>query len=242
MHSYSAPLDAIEVETRQHGTSILFDAIDVDARLQQLGLSKAMLMDALSLGVQGRVNCSHLHPATYPGQAQWADTVLGLRLQVCPANWTAESHQNLPVTIAPDESFGIVVYTGDKDTGRRNGYPSNKTSKGLKTQQAVLRNNLTQEMFPETLPIPKAPPKDVLQTWVLLYHLDASDQQHPVLRAELSFPSLFDKELGKIVDWEERIILDEIDLSDDPSSISINPFDDEPPEVSLDIPVRRKTA
>jgi hypothetical protein len=50
-----------------------------------------------------------------------------------------------------DESFAIVVYTGDKDTGLRHGHPTNKAKKGLKAQQAVLRNTKSGELFPETL-------------------------------------------------------------------------------------------
>lgn len=218
---------------------IMFEEADVGARLHQLGLTKPVLMEALKAGLLQRMNCSPLLPATFPGQAQWAYTVEGLRLQVCAKGWLPESHQNLPVTIAPDESFAIVVYTGDDHTGRRGGFPSNKTSKGLKTQQAILRNNRTGELFPDTLPAPQEVAEDVLKTWVLLYHLDATNPQHPVLRAELSYPSSFDEALGKIMDWEERIILDEIDLSDD--AIAVKPYNDEL-DVPLDVPVRRKTA
>lgn len=218
---------------------VVVEVFDVETRLQKLGLSKAILIEALQMGLQERINCSELVPVTFPGQAQWAYTIEGLRIQLRPEGWAIDSHRNLPVTIAPDESFCIVVYTGDSDTGRLQGFPTNKASKGIKTQEAILRNNLTLELFPETLQTQQATAKDILKTWVLLYHLDASNPLHPVLRAELSYPSSFDQYSGKIMDWEERIILDEIDLSED--SIAIKPYDDEP-EVALDVPVRRKTA
>lgn len=218
---------------------IMFEEVDVDARLDQLGLAKPILMEALKTGLLQRMNCGALLPTTFPGQAQWAHTIGGLRMQLCAKGWIDESHQNLPVTIAPDESFAIVVYAGDNHTGLRYGFPSNKTSKGLKTQQAILRNNRTGELFPDTLPAPQEISEDVLKTWVLLYHLDATNPKHPVLRAELSYPSSFDEALGKIMDWEERIILDEIDLSDD--AMAVKPYNDEP-DVPLDVPVRRKTA
>jgi hypothetical protein len=73
----------------------------------------------------------------------------------------------------------------------------------------------------------------------LLYHLDATNPKQPVLRSELSLPSKFDQKLGKILDWEIRIILDEIDLSGEPEIVKT--YTDEP-EIPLDIPVRRKTA
>lgn len=225
--------------TGYSGSSVLIEHAAVSARLAQLGLSKEILDQALRAGLMQRLNCSPLLPTTFPGQAQWAYTVERLRLQVRAAGWLFESHHNLPVTIAPDESFGIVVYTGDEQTGRQYGHPSNKTSKGLKTQQAVLRNTLNMELFPETIPEEVDEAKDVLKTWVLLYHLDASNSQRPILRAELSFPSAFDVELGKIMSWEERIILDEIDLSDEPDVVKHYSDD---VGVPLDVPVRRKTA
>ncbi|RQO68245.1 hypothetical protein DBR44_16355 [Aquitalea sp. FJL05] len=223
----------------QSVTSILFEQDDVESSLRQLGLTKSKLEDALMWGVQERLNCGPLLPTTFPGAAQWAYTIEGFRHQVGADGWTVESHQNLPVTIAPDESFAIVVYTGDKDTGLRHGHPTNKAKKGLKAQQAVLRNTKSGELFPETLQPQQEPAKNVLKTWVLLYHLDATNPKQPVLRSELSLPSKFDQKLGKILDWEIRIILDEIDLSDDPEIVKT--YVDEP-EIPLDIPVRRKTA
>ncbi|WP_156183797.1 hypothetical protein [Chromobacterium sp. LK1] len=218
---------------------VLWEEHDVAARLQQLSVTKDILKNALTTGVTQRLNCGPLLPRTFPGQAQWAYTVESLRLQVCPDGWQAESHHNLPVTIAPDKSFGIVVYTGDEQTGRLHGYPSNKTSKGIKTQQAVLRNTLTIEMFPETLPQAQDDTSEILKTWVLLYHLDITNQHQPVLRSELSFPSVFDVQLGKITVWEERIILNEIDLSDQPD---VTRLTDDDIGIPLDVPVRRKTA
>lgn len=223
----------------QSATSILFDPDDVQRSLQPLGLTPSVLDEALKWGMQQRLNCGPLLPTTLPGVVQWGYTIEGLRRQVAGDGWTIESHQNLPVTIAPDESFAIVVYTGDKDTGLRHGHPTNKAKKGLKAQQAVLRNTKSGELFPETLQPGQEQAKNVLKTWVLLYHLDATNPKQPVLRSELSLPSKFDQKLGKILDWEIRIILDTIDLSDDPEIVKT--YVDEP-EIPLDIPVRRKTA
>lgn len=223
----------------QSATSILFDPDDVQRSLQPLGLTPSVLDEALKWGMHERLNCSPLLPTTLPGVTQWGHTIVGLRRQVMGDGWTIESHQNLPVTIAPDESFAIVVYTGDKDTGLRHGHPTNKAKKGLKAQQAVLRNTKSGELFPETLQPGQEQAKNVLKTWVLLYHLDATNPKQPVLRSELSLPSKFDQKLGKILDWEIRIILDTIDLSDDPEIVKT--YVDEP-EIPLDIPVRRKTA
>lgn len=217
---------------------IRVEPFDVSSRLQELGgLDALMLLDVLKVGLQARQNCSPLMPVTFPGQAQWAHTIEALRNRLRPMGWTHESHHNLPVTLAPNEAFCVVVYTGDKDTGRKNGYPTNKASKGYKTQQAVLRNNRNLELFPNTLPSSEADAKDVLKTWVLLYHLDTSVPHQPTLRAELSYPSAFAN--GQIMDWQERIILEEIDLSDNPEII--NTGDDEL-DAPLEIPVRRKAS
>ncbi|WP_199154547.1 hypothetical protein [Chromobacterium sp. ASV23] len=220
--------------------SVIADDTLVESRLNQLsGLTKDVLLQALDQGVRQRLNCSPLLPITFPGQAQWAYTIEALRLQVCTSGWKHESHHNLPVTISPNEDFGVVVYTGDEDTGRASGFPSNKTSKGIKTQQAVLRNSLNLELFPETLQNKEESEENTLKTWVLLYHLDISNQQRPVLRSELSFPSHFDIGLGKILAWKQRIILGEIDLSGDPDII--NAYNDDI-DVPLEVPVRRKAS
>jgi hypothetical protein len=180
---------------------------DVEQRLRELDLSIAELHAVGRAAYIAKADCSKLHPPTYPGTAAWATAVLTLRDKKLPHKWRYSDPGNFSVTINDRGRFYIVVATGDQLAGRSHGKePTTKSPKGMKTEAAVAANR-QMSLFPEAIP------EEVLldaelgtyQAFFLL--LNISDRQ---VYIELSSPSDMDK--GKIVGWDERIILPPLDL------------------------------
>jgi len=196
-------------------------------RLQEIfGLTEDAIQDVIMQGLHARTNCSPHHPRTFPGLAQWAETVRALRGKTAPLGWTYSDDNNFPLSIHPSESLVIVVQTGDRETGTR-GTPSNRAPKGANTEDAVAINMRQMSLF-DTIPdftLNLDGDKPIM--WVLLYHVAQNE-----IRFELSLPLKMVG--GKIRSWQERIVFPPITL--DQSDIEIG--DDDGTE--FDVPVERR--
>lgn len=101
--------------------------------------------------------------------------------------------------------------TGDMETGKKDGHPTNQADKGN-----VLQDAIQFELFDMQAG------DSGTQLWVLLYHVERDLNNNPKeIRTELSQPSRFEKK--KIVDWAERIILRVLDIGASP-------------EIGIDVP------
>lgn len=193
------------------------------------GLTGLDIQDVVMQGFMARASCSPHHPRTYPGLAQWAETVRALRDKTVPQGWGTSDRKNFPLSIHPGKSLVIAVQTGDGDTGLTYGSPSNRAAKGATTEEAIAVNQRQLSLFEEA-PLPDIEGGGDSIMWVLLYHV-APDE----IRFELSLPSRIVG--GKIRSWEERIVFEPIKL-DQP--IEIGDEDDNGQE--FDISIERRAS
>ncbi|WEF31825.1 hypothetical protein [Pseudoduganella chitinolytica] len=199
------------------------------SRLEELfGLTIEQVQDVIMAGVHARTNGTPHHPKTYPGYAQWAETVRSLRDVVVPLGWAVTDKNNFPLCVHEERVLSIAVQTGDRETGTT-GIPSNRAPKGASTEAAVAVNVKQLSLFEaEDIPILPSATDDARHImWILLYHVAQNE-----VRFELSLPSKIVG--GKIRSWQERIIFPAIPLGE----TQINFGDDDGPE--FDVSVERK--
>jgi len=199
------------------------------SRLEELfGMTLQQVQDVVMAGVHARTTGTRHHPKTYPGYAQWAETVRALRDIAVPLGWVATDDNNFPLCVHDDRAVSIAVQTGDRETGTT-GIPSNRAPKGASTEQAVAVNIRQLTLFEAedipVLPISNDKARHIM--WILLYHVAPNE-----VRFELSLPSKMIG--GKIRSWQERIIFPAIPLTE----TQINFGDDDGPE--FDVSVERK--
>lgn len=199
------------------------------SRLEELfGLRLDQVQDIIMSGVHARATGTAHHPKTYPGYAQWAETVRALRDVIVPLGWMPTDDNNFPLCTHDERGLSIAVQTGDRETGTT-GIPSNRAPKGASTEQAVAVNVRQLSLFQaEDIPVLPTTTEDSRHImWILLYHVAQNE-----VRFELSLPLKMVG--GKIRSWQERIIFPAIPLD----GIQINFGDDDGPE--FDVSVERK--
>ncbi|HEX4737066.1 MAG TPA: hypothetical protein VH331_05850 [Allosphingosinicella sp.] len=204
---------------------------EVEQRLRELGLSIDEINAVAREAYRARMNCSPLHPPTYPGTAGWATAVFQLRDTCLPKGWRYADPGNFSMTINDKLNIYIVVATGDENCGRPYGKePSTKTPKGMKTEAAVKRQPAFD--FIEAVSDDEVQAGGVAGYMAFWLLLNFSERQ---IFVELSSPAEIER--GKITDWHERNVLPIIDLDTPPISKD-GKFDDGfTPD--LDVPVRR---
>ncbi|MDA0564099.1 hypothetical protein LG943_07130 [Streptomonospora sp. S1-112] len=181
-------------------------------RLHDLSLTLDDLAHALAAGDrESRRYLTKHDPPNMPGLARWAGTVRGLRDRLAPAGWGIDNPGNLPVTLSPDRTVGIVAVTGDEHTGVRSfSSPSTRRPRGIVTLKAIERNR---DRYESQLPlffadeVIEGPVADVAHgvgagtLWILLYREDGYK-----IWSELSLPLTVRKD-GTVNRWHERILL-----------------------------------
>ncbi len=195
----------------------------VAARLRELSptLNEELLLEANMRGLESRLEATPAHSPTAAGTFHWHDYVAALRTELSLQGWEIKNHKNCPFVISPDKSIMLLVMTGDKETGNKDGHPTNQADKGN-----VLQDAIQLELFDMQAG------DSGTQLWVLLYHVERDLNNNPrEIRTELSQPSRFERK--KIVDWSERIILRVLDMGA-PSEIDIVV-----PESPIVVPVER---
>jgi len=176
---------------------------EVNSRLSDLGLDKALLVQAVQQGFAAWPNCTENHPTVIPGIWGWGEAVRALREQLILRGWERSNETNLPYIVNPSRTIAISVATGDADTGRRDGTPSTTSAKGPVTAGAVHRNQLY--LFAEMEPnATDGSANGGRETWMLPMHRDRLDSHE--VRCELSKPINMNQD-GRIDGWVERIIL-----------------------------------
>lgn len=207
----------------------IVDPAEIRQRLLMLSptLDPDLFYEVLLRGYEARLEITDAFPPTAAGLQQWMYTVAALREELIRRGWQMRNYKNCPWAITADESLLFGVVTGDFDTGREHGRPSNQAEKGSVLEAAIQQNQLFSNEDLST----------GSQMWVLMYHLERGVNGDKELRAELSMPSMFDR--GKIVDWSERIIFPPISMDD----LHNSPGDDiAPPASPIDVPVERRHA
>lgn len=180
-------------------------------RLADLGLTEQDLMFALLGGDAEARMWTRLAPPVMAGMARWGKTNELLRIRLVPHGWSADNPGGLPRTISPGGDFALVATAGDAATGLPGDIPSTKYPKGTETIKAIGGNVQMAFDFPgmglgEAL-FAAVSADDVLETWLLLYHV--TDEQ---IFAELSLANGM-SERGFVNSWSERILLRPIELT-----------------------------
>lgn len=214
-------------------TRIVVEPEEVEARLVSLDsvLTQELLLEANQRGFEARLEATPAHAPTAAGTFHWHGFVAALRLALRSAGWSIRDERNCPLVISPDLSMAIVVMTGNSDTGKSYGNPTNQADKGAVLDEAVQRN-IQYQLF-EASALAKLKKGGGTQLWVLLYHVEAGSNGAKEIRTELSLPSDFQRK--RIANWSERIILRP--MTTEPSTPVAAPI----PTIPFDVPVERKT-
>lgn len=205
---------------------------DIQDRLKGLGLERQFLLDAVRQGHLAYISCTLNHPPLLPGILAWGETVKSLREWMAPAGWTRSDDNNYSLLVSPDAKMAIAVATGDEQTGREMGNPSNKARKGRNTRNAVDLNQISFDFgTPLGLPDVLNGADEARSTWILLIH---RDEEGGEVRCELSLPASITD--GHIDSWQERIILGSFPFEDD--IVIVQP---QQPQPDITINVKRRT-
>jgi len=214
---------------------------DRAAKLHVLDLDEAVVNEMVLRGFTKRQTCTALHPPSYPGYSQWAETVAASRELLIPRGWTPSDANNFSRVISPDEKMAVAISTGDDNTARseyRYGeiQPRTKHPKGSETRSAVEINEpptLFDVLTGEPAGRQVAPDPDRMLTWMLLLATTKDE-----IRYELSLPKSQDKG-GYVYEWSERIIFAPIEISSLPTRTDDRDDDDDNGTAGIDVPVER---
>jgi hypothetical protein len=200
--------------------SSISSPVNVTSIFEQVGLNEQILKEAIGAGLSKYLSASKLAPLNAGGSMASFKIIETLRGQLL-SNQTGWSMLNLKgqcLTINANAQITLVVTSGDRDTGLREGQPCTKNGKGCETKNQIRRNigqtfNLFEDdLFEEQQVsdglgfIQKASKIDDHELWVLLYFFDNSKKE---IRYELSLPIGF-KDVGvngkvKVSEWGDRI-------------------------------------
>ncbi len=195
---------------------------EVPTRLWKLhpSLEEGVFYKSNAAGVAARNEATPAHAPTAAGSLHWFYSVAELRTALKARRWSYNNNNNCPLIVSDDKNVMIAVMTGDKDTGRREGYPRNQGIKGVVLDKAIKRNL---ELF-----VGREAGTVGTELWVFLYHVEVGGE----IRMELSLPASFVR--GKIMGWKERIIFSPMNSRAEP--IVVPSF----PNVDIDFEVTRK--
>ncbi|MDO8753433.1 MAG: hypothetical protein Q7J80_06025 [Anaerolineales bacterium] len=213
-------------------TRIVSEPAEVEARLRYLdpAFIQDILLEANQRGYEDRLEATVAHAPTAAGTFHWHGFVGALRTAMKEKGLSIPNHKNCPLIVSADKSVALVVMTGNSDTGKEFGNPTNQADKGAVIDEAV-QKNIQYQLFENSAMAKLKKGESGTQLWVLLYHV-ASDTKE--IRSEVSLPSSFASK--KIVQWSERILLRSIPT--DPAKKAIQPL----PIAPIDVFVERKRA
>lgn len=178
-------------------------------RLRDLGLDYDPLLEVVKEGERNRVQATAHDPTPAGSWDAYRYRVRGLRDLFVPSpyGWTPDCIQGLELLRSPDGTRVIMTRTGDAAVGRSNGFPQPVRTFGEVTARAVSANE-SLLIDPDWLNVGATLPVGQ-ETWILLVHPVGEG----VARSELSRPSGTSAS-GRVDGWVERILLEEIDITE----------------------------
>jgi len=187
---------------------------EVGARLSELGLTVALLHEAIEFGEIHRNSCTPNDPPTTGGYLFWARATRGLRELLAP-EWTRSEEGHLSTVVNYDGTVAIAVSSGDEFTGIADLSSNTRYPKGPATVAAVEQNAVQLSLFDTGRKADKRVVSSERMTWFLLVFKGSAE-----IRSELSLAGeiSFDNRVEK---WVERIILPPIGLDPDTESVDI---------------------
>jgi hypothetical protein len=211
------------------------DPVARRARLLELGLTEELVREMVEYGLGARSACTALHPPSYPGYSQWAETHYAARLRLVPRGWTADDSRNFSRTVNPDGRMAFTVSTGDENTGKPGlPQPCTKHPRGSETDLAIEMNK-QMSLFDAPIDVEAelSTVRPRRQTWTLLIATTPDE-----VRFELSLGDDQDAS-GRITSWSERILFPPLEI--DQSIIPDRTDDDDDDGLGeIDVPVVRR--
>ncbi len=164
-----------------------------------------LLIEAAQLGYVERMNAEPpFDPPNAQGFDAWRYPVRRLRKGLIDLNWRIDNLRNLCLVTSDAQKINITVSSGDEFTGiKGHRHPLSKNPNGILTGEAIARNILQLDLFPDLLPEAVQKYHRTMQypTWVYLLYI--TDEE---IRAELSLPISMDSR-HYVDDWAERIFI-----------------------------------
>lgn len=218
---------------------LLTDPIEVGNRLEELGVSRAILMSGIDAMVGARASCTLNDPPSAPGYMSWSYGTRRMREELIPFGWERSEEGQLSSVYNPKLNIKIVVCNTDEGTGMADRTPAQRSKKGLATEMAVYGNQvLVQQNFMPALESTMSLVRPVADDQPVSWYLCVCDMGN-VVRAELSCPVSIED--GYFTGFVERIVL--IGPNDDYDS-GVRVVNDSPNGggTDLEIDVTRKSA
>jgi len=183
----------------------VIDPINVEQRLNELGLTAAILADVVKHYARTVLGMSPDHPSWCTGITPAGEAVFALRQLTRPLGWTREEERGFALTIHPKGLLAINVAKGDLNTGNPEHEPTSHSEKGVCTVEALAENQISFDFLEEE--ISEIDPGS-RATWYLLMRLTEK-----AVKYEFSLPIGLseDKHISK---WAERIIFSDISIED----------------------------
>lgn len=206
---------------------VLAEEFEVVPRLEQLGMTKADLLDVVRAAVGARRSVVPYHPLSAPGLLSWIAGTTQLRRTFDAKNWQICRRDGIESIYHPDLGIKVVFQNAER-AGDPVSDPLAANRKGAASARAV---ELGQgELFPEHR-VEKEQEKAELNamTWILFVQADDT-----TVRAELSCPIAISDE--QYDGFHERILLVQGGEWDDPVTLS----DDGEPPADYEVNVSRK--
>lgn len=192
---------------------VLAEENEVVPRLEQLGLSRAILLEVIRAAVGARRNATPFHPITTAGFNAWSEGTAHLRRILVSQGWRMSDKDNI-ASVYNAETETKIIFQNAERAGDILNDPISNSKKGAAAARAVERAQY--ELFPEIreIEVRKEVEESRTKLWCLFVMAEGDD-----VRAELSRPIAINEE--QYDEFHERIILvrygewQGLDLSDD---------------------------
>lgn len=211
---------------------VVYQPVDVDNRLAQLGWGRDALLEVVAAMVRGRNSCTENDPAGAGGWMAWKEGSRRMREVGIPNGLVREDLDGIPWTTDLKRKLRFAVQNMDDATGLTVGPdPQNRNRKGAGTERVISDGFGTLlDGLPDGTVVPLSriePQPGIFVPWLLCVFNDDD-----VVRAELSCPCSVE---GGYFQFIERIVLIGADPGDLAKRIDHRDGGDD-----FDIPVSRK--
>jgi hypothetical protein len=171
-------------------------------KLEEIGVPLEAIQRTVADGHAHRISCTENHAPFFP----WGFTLSTLRDELRRLGWRKNDPANFSLIINDKRKIQIVVESGDAATRLKHLSPRTRSLKGLYLEAATIRNNIKDDLFPETLDEVLRRAVTILEypTWILLIYI--TDDEY---RAELSLPDGLEN--SHVTGWVDRIFIPDTD-------------------------------
>jgi hypothetical protein len=203
---------------------VLAEDLEVVPRLEQLGTTKAELLQVVRAAVGARRNATPFHPLSAGGLFAYLAGTEHLRSVFVPRGWEICRRDNIESIY--HKAIGLkIVYQNAERAGDPISDPIAVSKKGAGAARAVELGQY--DLFPEVRELEVA--EITAATWYLFVYADGPD-----VRAELSCPMAINDE--QFDQFHERILLVQKGDWD-----SVDPLADDAPLTDFEVNVSRKS-